>query len=118
MKNVHSSDGIAEDMIRAICQYGASEAHIKTLIEKHEAKLKNGQIDPKDNAAIEKEFTKIDNLKHLLEKVADIRRKMMLKLYDMYKGDKDFWCLVKHLGEASTQTFEAFQGSDNDHYHH
>lgn len=113
-KNKHASDGIAEDIIRAICQFSASEAHLKTLIEKAEAELESGKIDVNDEKLVKEKIIRIENLEKQLEGVANIRRKMMLTLFEMYDGDKDMWCLVKHLGEGNMQIFEAYQSSDKD----
>jgi hypothetical protein len=32
----------------------------------------------------------------------------------MFDGDKDAWCLVKHLGIGAMTAFEAWQASDDD----
>ena len=45
MENKHSSDGIAEDMIRSFVQVGCAELHAKTLLEKFSAELENGIVD-------------------------------------------------------------------------
>ena len=49
-----------------------------------------------------------------MEEVASLRRKAMLALFELYNGNKDAWCLVKHLGIGAMQIFEAYQSSDND----
>lgn len=108
MKNVHSSDGIAEDMIRSFIQFGCSEIHAKTLFEKINAKLNNGLIE------LDEALPKIELYQSLIDKYSELRRGVMLKLFDMYDGDKDVWCLVKHLGIGMFTSFEAYQASDND----
>ena len=40
MENKHSSDGIAEDLIRSFVQMASVELHTKTLIQKGYQKLK------------------------------------------------------------------------------
>ena len=39
---------------------------------------------------------------------------MTRKLFGMFDGDKDAWCLVKHLGIGAMTLFEAYEASDND----
>ena len=107
MKNVHSSDGIAEDMIRSFVQFGAAELHLKTLVEKSEAKLRDGLTEDMDG-----EVSKLLEYQKQLDEVTELRRSMMLTLFEMYDGDKDAWCLVKHLGMGMITAFEAAQASD------
>lgn len=107
MKNVHSSDGIAEDMIRSFVQFGAAELHLKTLVEKSEAKLRDGLTEDMDG-----EVAKLLEYQKQLDEVTELRRSMMLTLFEMYDGDKDAWCLVKHLGMGMITAFEAAQASD------
>ena len=107
MKNVHSSDGIAEDMIRSFVQFGAAELHLKTLVEKSEAKLRDGLTEDVDG-----EVAKLLEYQKQLDEVTELRRSMMLTLFEMYDGDKDEWCLVKHLGMGMITAFEAAQASD------
>lgn len=114
MKNENSSDGIAEDIIRAIVQTGCAEAHAKTLYEKATAELENGIIDPDDTESVEAQVEKINDLTDEINELARIRRSAMLSLYEMYKGDKTYWCMIKHLGIASYTLFEAYQASDDD----
>lgn len=109
MKNKHSSDGIAEDMIRAFVQTGCAETHAKTLIEKYHAQLESGLTDDA-NATIEKMNACVDEVNSL----AELRRRTMLALFNMYDGDKDYWCMVKHLGIGAYTLFEAYQASDDD----
>lgn len=109
MKNKHSSDGIAEDMIRAFVQTGCAEIHAKTLIEKYHAQLESGLTDDA-NATIEKMNASVDEVNSL----AELRRRIMLALFNMYDGDKDYWCMVKHLGIGAYTLFEAYQASDDD----
>ena len=107
MRNEHSSDGIAEDMIRSFVQFGAAELHLKTLIEKSEAKLRDGLTEDTDG-----EVEKLLEYQKQLNDVTELRRSTMLSLFNMYDGDKDAWCLVKHLGMGMITTFEAAQASD------
>lgn len=107
MKNVHSSDGIAEDMIRSFVQFGAAELHLKTLVEKSEAKLRDGLTEDMDG-----EVSKLLEYQKQLDEVTELRRSMMLTLFEMYDGDKDAWCLVKHLGMGMITAFESAQASD------
>lgn len=108
MLNVHSSDGIAEDLIRAFVQYGSAEMHLKTLVEKTLAKIENPSPDDGDLIPL------LTDYEEQLDDVASLRRKTMLSLFKLYNGNKDNWCLVKHLGIGAMQMFEAYQASDND----
>lgn len=108
MKNVHSSDGIAEDLIRSFIQFGSSELHAKTLFEKENARLNNGLVD------LDEALPKIEMYENLVNKYADLRRKTMLIIYEMYQGDKNVWCLVKHLSMAMFCAFEAYEASNED----
>lgn len=108
MLNVHSSDGIAEDLIRAFVQYGSAEMHLKTLVEKTLAKIENPSPDDGDLIPL------LTDYEEQLDEVASLRRKTMLSLFKLYNGNKDDWCLVKHLGIGAMQMFEAYQASDND----
>lgn len=114
MKNPHSSDTMAEDLIRVISQLTCTEGHLKTLLEKANAELENGLIDVEDEKELEKQLAKIDVIRGELIETAQLRRKSMAKLFDMYEGDKDWWCMVKHLSSASYTAFEVWQASDDD----
>lgn len=107
-KNVNSSDGIAEDMIRAFVQFGCSELHAKTLLEKTNAELENGMIEVGEGV------DKASMYEEMMESYAELRRGTMKKLFDMYKGDNSVWCLVKHLGMGMYTAFEAYQASEHD----
>ena len=114
MRNNNSTDGLAEDLIRAVVQFGCSEAHIKTLIEKATAELDNGLIDVEDPAVLQKHLDKIDALRSMMEESTDMRRRLMVKLFSLGSGDKDYWCLVKHLGTGCYQAYETYMASDDD----
>lgn len=114
MINEHSTSGYAEDIIRSIVQFGATEMHLKTLYEKTLAELENGIIDTEDSDLVAKQLEKLDSYRDELINVAQLRRQAMFVLSEMYpEGDKDAWCLVKHLGIGAMTMFEAWQGSDN-----
>lgn len=108
MKRV-MSDGTAEDLIRSFVQFGCTEGHIKTLIEKYNAQLESGLVED-----VECVSNKLLDLTEELNLVAEIRRGVMRKLFDMYDSDTDFWCVVKHLGVGVYNLFEAYQASDDD----
>lgn len=112
MNNPHSSDTIAEDMIRVITQLACTEAHLKTLIEKSIGKLENGLIDVETE--LQAELDKQKDMKEELVEIAQLRRENMIALYEMYEGDKDYWCMVKHLAQASYTAFEVWQASEDD----
>lgn len=109
MENPHSSDGIAEDLIRSFVQFGTAEMHLKTLVEKTLAKIENPSPDDPDDL-----MEQLVGYEDQMGEVASLRRKAMLALFEMYNGNKDAWCLVKHLGIGAMQMFEAYQASDND----
>ena len=108
------SDGIAEDLIRSIVQTACAEVHSKTLLEKFEAELSDGIVDPEDAEAVQKHIELIEDVQYEINALAELRRSIMLKLFNMYDGDKDYWCLIKHLAVASMTAFEAYQASDDD----
>lgn len=108
------ADGIAEDLIRAFVQVGCAEVHAKTLIEKYNAQLENGLIDLEDNGAVLRQTDKITAITEEMNNLAELRRSLMLRLFEMFDGDKDYWCLVKHLGVGAMTLFEAYQASEDD----
>lgn len=114
MENKHSSDGIAEDMIRSFVQTGCAEIHAKTLLEKYQAQLENGLIDVTNPDIVQAQLEKIDDTVQEIASLAQLRRGIMLRLFEMYDGDKDYWCEVKHLGIGAYTLFEAYQASDDD----
>lgn len=108
--NKHSSDGIAEDLIRSFVQMGCSEVHAKTLYEKAVGILNNMDgDDPKVKEQVEKIGRHIEEI----NEYASLRRQLMLYLFEMYDGDKDYWCLVKHLGISAYTLFEAYQANED-----
>ena len=113
--NLQSSDGLAEDLIRAFVQMGCAESHAKTLFEKATAELENGIIDLKDHEAVEKQIEHINDLTDEINELAELRRDMMRYLQKLYPdGDKSYWCMVKHLGVGAYTAFEVYQASDDD----
>lgn len=116
MENKHSTDGIAEDIIRSFVQVASAEMHAKTLLEKRVSELENGFIDIDNDKVMDAQFSAIEETKNLVNELAEIRRSDMLCLFELYgsKGDKEQWCMVKHLGIAMMTAFEAWQASDND----
>lgn len=114
MRNDKSSSGIGEDLIRAFVQFGAAEMHLKTLYEKALAELENGIIDTEDSETVRLQLEKLDAYRQDLTDTAQLRRQAMFILSSMYPdGDKDAWCLVKHLGIGAMTAFEAWQGSED-----
>ncbi len=113
--NRNSSDGLAEDLIRAFTQVGCAESHAKTLLEKATAELDNGLIDIENHEVVEKQIEHINDLTDEINELAELRRDMMRYLQKMYPdGDKNYWCMVKHLSIASMTAFEVYQASDDD----
>lgn len=113
-KNKDSEVGMAEDMIRSFVQFGAAEIHAKGLYEKTTAELENGLIDVEDNAVLEEQLGKCEQYRKDIETYANLRRSVTRTLFNMFDGDKDAWCLVKHLGIGAMTLFEAYEASDND----
>lgn len=114
MKNKDSETGMAEDMLRSIVQLGATEIHYQTLYCKYRAELENGLIDVENEKIRNNHMDKMEHYRDEINDIANIRRAMMRKLFSMFDGNKDAWCLIKHLGIASMTAFEAYQASDND----
>jgi len=114
MRNEHSSSGIAEDIIRAITQLTATEMHLKTLYEKTRAELENGIIDTENPDEVRNALDKAEAYREDMIRTTELRRRTMLKLYNMFEGDKDVWCLIKHLAGASETLHEAYMASDDD----
>ena len=111
-RNEMSSSGIAEDLIRAFVQVGCAESHAKTLLEKATAQLENGLVE---SEKIQEQVDHINDLTDEINELAELRRGMMRYLHSMYPdGNKDYWCLIKHLGVASYTAFEVYQASDDD----
>lgn len=116
MKNINSSDGLAEDLIRSFIQLAVAEQHIKTLIEKRVSELENGIINTQDTEELNKNFEATKDLRTDLEVYAEARRADMRFLYELYggRGNKEMWCLVKHGAVAMYTAFEAYQASEMD----
>lgn len=115
MKHVTSGvDGIAEDLLRSIVQLSCSELHAKTLYEKYTAELENGIIDNEDPDVVDEQIKKIEDSLADLNELAQLRRQAMLTLFNLYEGDKSYWCQVKHLGAAAYCLMECYLASDDD----
>lgn len=104
-------DGASEDLIRAFVQIGCAEIHAKTILEKAEAEAEEGIIDLEDEEAVERQMKKISEVEEEINDLAELRRRTMLRLFDMYKGDKDYWCMVKHVGTGAYTLFEAYEAT-------
>ena len=114
-KNVQSSSGIAEDLIRAIQQMCCSELHLITLYEKTVAEMENGLVDVSDQDVLNEYVDKAENYKEDIIEATNIRRQMMSKLFSMFDGgDKDVWCMFKPLSSATYCAWEVYLASDDD----
>lgn len=114
MRNKDSETGMAEDILRCIVQLGAAEIHYQTLYNKARAELENGLIDVANDEIRISQMDKIEHYRDEINDVAAVRRSMMRYLFRMFNGNKDAWCLIKHLGVAMMTAFEAYQASDDD----
>ena len=116
MKNDHSTDGIAEDLIRSFVQMGCAEIHAKTLLEKRVSEIENGIIDVDDPDTLKIHMSEIRSIEEDLNAYAQARREDMLYLFNLYggKGDKEKWCTVKHLSISAMCAFEVWQASESD----
>ena len=115
-RNVNSEIGSSEDLLRAIVQMGAAEIHAMGLYYKTVAEMENGLVNIDNNEVLQKQIEKSEMYQEDIETYADLRRQMMNALMSMVGTDeanKDLWCMVKHLGLAMMQTFEAYENSDN-----
>ena len=112
--NKLSETGMAEDLIRSFVQFGASEIHAMNLYYKTQAELENGLVDIEDNSVLQAHIAKGEQYREDIETYANLRRSVMKHLFEMFDGDKDVWCLVKHLGIGAMTVFEAYEASDND----
>ena len=113
-KNPMSSSGIAEDLIRAFVQMGCAEVHLKTLYEKTLAEMENGIVDVEDDEIRKAWIEKVESYREDLIESANLRRRMMSACFDMFDGDKDVWCMVKHLGVSNFCCWETYMASDDD----
>ena len=114
-RNPQSSSGQAEDLIRAFVQMGCAEVHLKTLFEKTMAEMENGIVDV-ENDEIRKAWTeKANDYLEDIKESANLRRRMMSACFEMFDGgDRDVWCMVKHLGISNMCAWETWQASDDD----
>lgn len=113
-KNDMSEIGYAEDLMRSMVQMACAEIHAMGLYYKTTAELENGLVDVENPEVLQKQLEKSEGYLEDIETYADLRRQMMRSLFDRFDGDKDTWCLVKHLGLSAMQAFEAYENSDND----
>lgn len=114
MRNEFTETGMAEDEIRAFVQFGAAEIHTMNLYYKTTAEMENGLVDVENNEVLQKHLEKAEQYRQDIEMYANLRRSVMRHLFQMFEGDKDVWCLAKHLGIGAMCTFEAYEASDND----
>lgn len=113
-KNNFSETGQAEDMIRAYVQFGCAEIHAMGLFYKANAEMENGLIDVENAEVLQSQIEKINQYQNDIDVYADLRRKVMRSLFEMFDGDKDMWCQAKHLGIGAMTLFEAYEASDDD----
>lgn len=113
-KNNMSEVGQAEDIIRAFVQFGSAEIHAMGLYFKTNAELDNGLVDVENNEVLQKHLEKCEQHRSDIERYANLRRSTMKHLFEMFEGDKDTWCLVKHLGIGAMTIFEAYEASNSD----
>lgn len=109
-ENKYSTEGMLEDLIRAMVQLCATELHEKTNLERLNADLELGRIQLTDFTVKEME------LMESLDMITEARRNHQKLIYTLAgeKGDMKEWCKVKHMAMAMYTTFEAYQASEND----
>lgn len=113
-RNELSEVGAAEDLLRSIVQMSCAEIHAMGLYYKATAQLENGLVDVTDPEVLQKQLEKSNMYQEDIETYGNLRRDMMRTLFEMFEGgDKDMWCMVKHLGLSAMQCFEAYENSDN-----
>ena len=116
-RNKHSEVGAAEDLLRSIVQMGCAEVHAQTLYYKHTSELDNGIVDVTDTEAVQSHLEKLQMFQEDIETYANLRRRMMRALFEMFDNDekdKNLWCQIKHLGVSSYCAFETYQASNQD----
>lgn len=115
MNNTYSNSGTAEDLVRAFANAACAEMHLKTIFEKTTSDLKHGfynQDDP--NAGLEL-AQKAQEYRSDLMELAQLRRQLMLAAYALFEdGDKELWCMVKHLAITNMCAWESWLSSDDD----
>lgn len=120
MKNKMSETGQAEDMLRSIVQLGATEVHYITLYNKARAEMENGLIDVENPDILSAQMEKTSRYQNEINEIAEIRRRMMKKLFLLFHDEKDFedkndeWCVIKHLAISMYCAYESYQASNND----
>lgn len=109
-ENKYSTEGMLEDLIRAMVQLACTELHEKTNLERLNADLELDKISYEEFVKQEPELT------DSLERITELRRVHQRLLYELSgeNGDMKQWCKVKHMALAMYTTFEAYQASDND----
>lgn len=113
-RNQNSEVGQAEDLIRSFVQFGCAEIHAMGLYYKTTAEMENGLIDVADPDALQAHLDKADAYQEDIETYANLRRRVMRRLFVMFEGDKNMWCQAKHLGIGAMTLFEAYEASDDD----
>lgn len=113
-KNILSEVGQSEDMIRAFVQFGCAEIHAMNLYYKTMAEMENGLVDIENPSVLNAQLEKCEQYQMDIETYANLRRSVMRLLFKRFEGNKDVWCLVKHLGIGAMCIFEAYEASDND----
>lgn len=112
--NNYSETGQAEDLMRSFVQFGCAEIHAKGLYEKTIAEMENGLIDVTNEDILSSHYEKATDYRNDVETYANLRRGIMRKLLDMFKGNREMWCQIKHLGIGAMCLFEAYEASDDD----
>ena len=116
-RNKNSEVGAGEDLLRSIVQMACAEIHAQTLYYKATSELDNGIVDVSDSEVVHRHIEKIEMFREDIEDYANLRRRMMNRLYEMFdnqKKDKNMWCQIKHLGASAYCAFETYQARDQD----
>lgn len=116
--NKDSSVGITEDLLTNIMHLCASEYHLNILIRKYEDQITFWYNDgmPEFQSAEDLDNIVINEgiIKDCVETLSNItvqRRNAMklLKSQANENGNKDMWCLLKHMLTATVTAFEVWQ---------
>jgi len=112
--NLHTSSGVAEDLIRGLQNLVALEAHYLTDLLKYQSQIDQNLVDGDE---IMSTIESIEFSQEMLTNITMLRRAEMKRLKSMFKdeeGDDSYWCSVKHLLGVTMFLTEVWQGTNDD----